>query len=74
MTVKEVINVNNQKKKYIDFCRQITNIYSITVKDCNETPLNDGDSVTIIIDLKVKGTSSTLKQGTLLKGIKRTNN
>ena len=39
------------------------------VKDSNGTPLNEGDSVTLIKDLKVKGTSVTLKRGTLVKGI-----
>ena len=31
------------------------------VKDSNGTPLQDGDSVTLIKDLKVKGTSVTLE-------------
>jgi protein PhnA len=31
---------------------------------------NDGDSVTVIKDLKVKGSSSTLKQGTKVKNIR----
>lgn len=31
----------------------------MTVKDSNGTTLNDGDSVQIIKDLKVKGTSIT---------------
>jgi len=39
------------------------------VKDSNGTLLNEGDSVTLIKDLKVKGTSVTLKRGTLVKGI-----
>jgi protein PhnA len=42
------------------------------VKDSNGTILNDGDSVTLIKDLKVKGTSTTLKRGTLVKNIKLT--
>jgi protein PhnA len=42
-------------------------------KDCNGTTLNDGDSVTLIKDLKVKGTSVTLKRGTLVKNIRLTN-
>ena len=37
------------------------------VKDANGNILNDGDSVTIIKDLKVKGSSSALKQGTKVK-------
>jgi len=46
----------------------------MAAKDSNGNTLNDGDSVTVIKDLKVKGTSSTLKRGTMLKGIKLTNN
>ena len=38
-------------------------------KDSNGTILKDGDNVTLIKDLKVKGTSTTLKRGTLVKGI-----
>jgi len=34
----------------------------MNVKDSNGTPLRDGDSVTIIKDLKVKGASTTLKR------------
>jgi len=44
----------------------------IQVKDSNGTPLANGDSVTLIKDLKVKGTSVTLKRGTLVKGIRLT--
>lgn len=44
------------------------------VRDSNGTPLNDGDSVTLIKDLKVKGTSVTLKRGTLIKNIRLTDN
>lgn len=40
------------------------------VKDSNGNILNDGDSVTIIKDLKVKGSSSTLKIGTKVKNIR----
>lgn len=42
------------------------------VRDSNGTLLNDGDSVTVIKDLKVKGTSETIKRGTLVKGIRLT--
>ena len=44
----------------------------IIVKDSNGTILNKGDSVTLIKDLKVKGTSVTLKRGTLVKNIRLT--
>ncbi|WP_036774343.1 alkylphosphonate utilization protein [Photorhabdus australis] len=40
------------------------------VKDSNGTVLNEGDSVQIIKDLKVKGTSTTLKRGTVIKNIR----
>jgi protein PhnA len=42
------------------------------VKDSNGAILKDGDNVTLIKDLKVKGTSATLKRGTLVKGIRLT--
>jgi len=44
------------------------------VKDSNGNILNDGDSVTLIKDLKVKGSSLNLKRGTVVKKIKLTNN
>lgn len=46
----------------------------IIVKDSNGTRLNDGDSVTLIKDLKVKGTSETIKRGTLVKNMRLTDN
>ena len=39
------------------------------VRDSNGTVLNDGDSVTVTKDLKVKGSSSVLKRGTAIKNI-----
>ncbi len=45
----------------------------IVVKDSNGTRLTDGDSVTLIKDLKVKGSGGvTLKRGTLIKNIRLT--
>jgi protein PhnA len=41
-------------------------------KDSNGAALADGDSVQVIKDLKVKGTSSTLKRGTIIKNIRLT--
>jgi protein PhnA len=41
-------------------------------RDSNGTILADGDNVTLIKDLKVKGTSLTLKRGTMVKGIRLT--
>jgi protein PhnA len=43
------------------------------VKDSNGTALTEGDAVTLIKDLKVKGSSQTLKRGTLVKNIRLTN-
>lgn len=42
------------------------------VVDAAGNPLADGDSVTLIKDLKVKGTSTTLKQGTVIRSIRLT--
>jgi len=39
------------------------------VKDSNGNILEDGDSVQVIKDLKVKGASSTLKRGATIKNI-----
>ena len=39
------------------------------VKDAHGNILNDGDSVTIIKDIKIKGSSSVIKAGTKVKGI-----
>ena len=41
-------------------------------RDANGAELKDGDNVTLIKDLKVKGTSVTLKRGTLVKGVRLT--
>lgn len=42
------------------------------VKDSHGNLLAKGDSVMVIKDLKVKGTSVTLKQGTKIKNIRLT--
>lgn len=42
----------------------------LIVKDANGTTLQDGDDVTVIKDLKVKGSSSGIKVGTKIRGIK----
>jgi len=41
-----------------------------SVKDANGTVLNNGDAVVLIKDLKVKGSSITLKMGTKVKSIR----
>jgi protein PhnA len=40
------------------------------VKDANGNPLADGDTVILIKDLRVKGSSIVLKKGTKIKGIR----
>lgn len=44
------------------------------VKDSVGNEINDGDSVTVIKDLKIKGMSQTIKRGTKVKNIRLTNN
>jgi len=46
----------------------------MVVKDSNGNRLIDGDSVTLIKSLKVKGSATTLKQGTTVKKIRLTDN
>ncbi len=40
------------------------------IKDANGNPLADGDTITVIKDLKVKGTSLVVKVGTKVKNIR----
>ena len=40
------------------------------VRDANGNPLADGDTVTVIKDLKVKGSSQVVKVGTKVKNIR----
>jgi len=42
------------------------------VKDANNNELKNGDTVKLIKDLKLKGTSTTLKRGTTVKKIRLT--
>ena len=46
----------------------------IKVRDSNGALLAEGDSVTLIKDLKLKGSSTVLKRGTVIKGIHLTDN
>ncbi len=40
------------------------------IRDANGNPLNDGDDVVLIKDLKVRGSSLVIKQGTKVRGIR----
>ncbi len=42
----------------------------LSVVDSNGNPLADGDTITVIKDLKVKGSSSVVKVGTRVKNIR----
>jgi len=42
----------------------------LVIKDANGNLLQDGDTVTVIKDLKVKGSSSVVKVGTRVKNIR----
>lgn len=42
----------------------------LAVLDANGNQLQDGDTVTVIKDLKVKGASGAIKQGTKVKNIR----
>ena len=46
----------------------------IKVRDSNGALLAEGDSVTLIKDLKLKGSSTVLKRGTVIRGIHLTDN
>jgi len=46
----------------------------VEVRDASGTLLADGDSVVLIKDLKVKGAGQVLKQGTVIKTIRLTDN
>ena len=42
----------------------------LVVRDANGNELHDGDSVTVVKDLKVKGSSAVVKVGTKVKNIR----
>jgi protein PhnA len=46
----------------------------VVVRDSNGNPLADGDAVLVIKDLKVKGSSVTLKRGTTIRNIRLNGN
>jgi protein PhnA len=50
--------------------RQASGERTVTVRDSNGNELKDGDAVVVIKDLKVKGSSDTLKRGTSFKNIR----
>ena len=53
-----------------DSSLDVTDNDALVIKDSNGTLLQDGDDVTVIKDLKVKGSQSGIKVGTKIKGIR----
>ncbi len=53
-----------------EFSADDLNEQETIIKDSNGNVLNDGDTVTVIKDLKIKGTSSAVKVGTKVKNIR----
>lgn len=49
---------------------EVTESGPTVIKDANGNVLQDGDTVTVIKDLKVKGSSSVVKVGTKVKNIR----
>jgi len=49
---------------------QVENEPGLSITDANGNPLSDGDTVTVIKDLKVKGSSLVVKVGTKVKNIR----
>lgn len=47
-----------------------SDVQDTVIRDAHGIELKDGDSVTVIKDLKVKGSSSTVKVGTKVKNIR----
>ena len=49
---------------------QVPSPLETLIRDAHGQPLNEGDTVTVIKDLKIKGSSSSVKVGTKVKNIK----
>ena len=69
-TPKELLLYFQQKMNTNPIHIAIVDDDTLIVKDANGTLLQDGDDVTVIKDLKVKGSSSGIKVGTKIKGIR----
>ncbi len=49
---------------------EVRDEYDVVIKDVNGVVLKDGDTVVVIKDLKIKGSSSAVKVGTKVKNIR----
>jgi protein PhnA len=53
--------------------KQDTSEVSLIIKDAHGNLLSDGDTITVIKDLKIKGSSQVVKVGTKVKNIRLVN-
>ena len=56
--------------EWMSDAEEIQSDNALVIKDSNGNILQDGDAVTVIKDLKVKGSSSVVKVGTKVKNIR----
>ena len=63
-----------RKKGAVLICHIRKHAMDIKVRDSNGATLAEGDSVTLIKDLKLKGSSTVLKRGTMIRNIHLTDN
>jgi len=70
----DMMYLDDEMKTWADAGLADENDDTTPTKDSNGTILNEGDDVTLIKDLVVKGANFTAKRGTLVKGIHLTDN
>jgi protein PhnA len=68
MVCPECFHEWNPEEEVAETSAEASNV----IKDANGNVLQDGDSVTVIKDLPVKGSSKPVKAGTKVKNIKLT--
>lgn len=68
----DMLYLEDDIKAWADANPLIANNSGIVHRDSNGTILNDGDTVTLIKDLDVKGGGFTAKRGTVVKNIRLT--
>jgi protein PhnA len=64
--------LNDAVKEAAFMMLDVNEVMKMDVKDSNGSSLQEGDSVQVIKDLKVKGSSLTLKRGKVFKNIRLT--
>ena len=68
--INYLLKIMQQKKLHDFFFTPPATHLSLVAIDANGNKLADGDTVTLIKDLKVKGAPKDLKQGTRVKNIR----